>query len=408
MKKQTASAIFAIALVVCFLLPGHAAWAQFGTPGPRGINLGPVELHPGLAVSETYTDNFFLEPDKDSEWITTISPSLNVHLPLRRHAFDFDYHSDIFRHVNFTNDDVEHHYLSGRFTFDFPGGLLIRVGHEWAALSNPPTFKGEDPFDYKSNVSTLESSYSFTDRYSIGLRYTHSFIRFDDTPDDFDDRDFDDVTLDLNYRILPKTTVFLRGGWAYERYPNREPISTDNHEYRVWLGARTTPAAKIVGFLGGGFSRREWVDDEAGEPIDAFTAEGDLYYDLTPRTRLGLVVARSIETTMDTTTDNVAFGSSYDLTQVTLTATHAFTRRLTAGLGAGVALREFSGEGPPGVSIVNSDRSDTQIFVDANIDYRIWRYIFLGLDYHFADNDSNVDFEDYTENRLTFSVSFQM
>jgi hypothetical protein len=372
-----------------------------------GVRVGPVRLHPGVGVSETYTSNLYLEPDEIYDWITTISPFLEATLPFRRHEFVLNYQTDIVRHAREEDQDYEEHFVSGLFTFDFPGGLVVEAGHEWAALTNVAVSEFDNNHDYKSNVSTLDMEYQFANRWSVGVGYGHEFERFDNDFDELDDRDVDDIALRLFYRIFPKTSVFLEGGWQYERFPERDLISTDSYEYRVWGGVRTTPAAKIVGSIGGGYSKRDWVGDDAGDNVDAFTISGDLFYDLTPRTRLSLRASRSIQSTTITTTDTPVFGSSYTETLVSVGVSQAFTPRFTTSASVTYGLSEFSGEGAfadPGLD----DREDDRFQGELALRYRAWKYLGLGLSYRYSDNNSNFDPEDYTEHSAMFTISFRL
>jgi hypothetical protein len=375
---------------------------QAGQAAEGGVRLGPLRVHPGIAVTETFTDNYFLDKDdKRSEWITTVSPSLVLHLPIRRHSVDFQYRSDFNENARLHDYNTDNHMLAGRFTLDFPGGLLIKAGHQWIYNNNPATTFGEENKRFMDNLSTVEAVYRFSDRYSVGARYGHTVHRFDEERFDLDDSDKDDVALEVGYRILPKTTLFLEGGWTGTQYPNRDPVSFDNDLYRVWIGARTKPTAKIVGELKGGWSRKVFQDDRVGDDVSTYGFEGSLHYDPTPYTRLGLVLFRRIEDTQFTTTQSVAYGATYNTTGGTFQATQRFTPRLSARGSVGLVYDQYNEEG-----ITGEKRKDTRFQGGLGIDYKIWKWIVLGSSYRFTRNDSNVDMEDYTENRFMAHVSF--
>lgn len=405
MRRYSISPGLSAGILVLFLLLAvvQGAWCVKIELGKEGrIHVGPLRIHPGVVISETYTDNYFLEPDDERwEWITTISPNLTIHLPLRRHSVEFEYRSDFGENYRHNEYNADHHFLKGIFNLNFPGGLAINVGHLWVADSNPPIFNGDDRKRYKDNVSFLSAGYRFSDRYSVGVVYRHHFRRFNRGPFDADDHDKDDVALDLNYRILPKTTVFLESGYTNTRYPERDLISYDNDEYRVWLGAKTDVTAKIVGVLKGGWSLKVWDDDRVGDDVSTFGMEGDLYYDLTPRTRLSLILFRRIQDTTFTTTENVAFGSSFTTTGGTFEVRQAFAPRFDAYGNVGFTYNEYNEEGP-----VRKVREDYLFQGSVGLDYRIWKWITLGALYNFLNNDSNFDEEDYTENRVMIYGSF--
>ena len=368
-----------------------------------GIRLGPVIVHPGVSVSETYTDNYFLEPEDQerSDWITTLTPHLDVILPFRRHSFEINYHSDIFRNAKRGEYDIEHHYAGGTLTLDFPGGLIVKAGHQFAAQSNPPTFLGDVFKKFQRHRSSLEAEYRFSDRYSVGMAYAHTIRRFDRTVFEDDDYDQDSLALDIYYKILPKTSMFVEGGWDFTRYPERGPISNDSNRYRVWMGLRTNATAKIVGILKGGWTYKVWDDEDAGDNISMFGMEGDLYYDITPRTRMSLVMFRRVNDTSTTTTENVAYGTSYTVTGGSFRLRQSIGKRLSVFGLAGAELAKYNEEGA-----VGKRREDTKLYASVGGDYRLWQWLTLGFNYRYTNNDSNFNTEDFVENRVMMYLSF--
>ncbi len=366
-------------------------------PGREGgVRLGPLRVHAGVAISETYTDNYFLDPDsRRSEWITAVSPTAVLHLPIGRHSVDMEYRSDFFINAKYNEYNTDNHLVHPHFTLDFPGGLMIKGGHMFAVLSNPPTVPGDTLKRFYDNVSNLGAEYRFSDRYSVAALYAHGFHRMEKDQFSVDDSDRDDVTLNLNYRVLPKTSVFLEGGWTRTTYPSRGLLNSDNDLYRVWIGARTTPAAKIVGSLKGGWSYKTFDDEQAGAPVSTYGVEGNLSYELTPRTRFSLILFRRIEDTQFTTTRNVAFGSSYTATGGALEARQLFPPRLSAYIMVGLEHDQYSEQG-----LFGEKRMDTLVQAGLGLDYRFMRWLTLGLNYKFTNNDSNIEGEGYRENRV--------
>jgi hypothetical protein len=379
--------------------------------GPQGgIRLGPVRIHPGVVVSQYFTDNYFLDPfDEEDVWVTVISPNLQVHLPLRRHSFDFDYRSDIEINSRYSDVEANHHTLGGFFNLDFPGGLIVDFGARWTRHSNRAITKGDVLKYFQDITPELNARYRFASRYSIGVRYSHTFKRFEEDMWDVDDVDRDDIAMDVSYRILPKTEVYLEGGLTLTRYPNRDFISYDSKQYRIWVGARTKPTAKIVGQLGGGWTRKSWDYNQdydnrpVGDDQDIFGFEGDLYYDLSPKTRLGLTLFRRITDTQFTSTESVAFGSSFTATGGTFQLTQVFTPRFTGVATVGATRSAYDQR----VEVSNrADRVDMRFRGELGLDYRLWKWLTLGINYRYLNNNSSVALEDYQENRVMGFASF--
>jgi hypothetical protein len=363
-----------------------------------GVRLGPLVVHGGVTVTETFTDNFFLDPEHErSEWITTVAPNLAVHLPVGRHSVDLDYRSDFDLLAHRSQFDMDRHMVHPRFTLDFPGGLTVRVGNRWSVLANPPVDRFDEVKRYYNNITTVDMTYQFSDRYSVSAVYSHTLTRFDKNRFEVDDSDQDGAAVNLNYRILPKTSIFLEVGWVGTDYPHRDLFSTDNDVYRVWLGVRTKPTAKVVGSLKGGWSYKAFDDGRAGDDVSTWGIQGDLYYDLTAKTRLSLTIFRRIEDTAFTTTQNVAFGSSYNSSGGILEARQFFTPRLSTYANVGLIHDRYNDEG-----LFGDKRRDRMVFAGLGVDYRLFNCLALGASYRYANNESNFDAEDYAENRIMF------
>lgn len=383
-----------------------SAWAIQKIPrvsGPKmaqdegGLLLGPVRIHGGVSVNETYTDNYFQEKNSPhSNWITTLTPFALLTLGRNRHNIEFEYRGDFERNKDYTKNNVNHHYLNGRFKLDFPGGLLLTGGHEYALRSNIATSVTDARKEYADNISSLNAVYSFADRYAIGTTYQHTFRRFDKSIYNADDLNRDDVSVAFYYRVLPKTRVFLEPGWAAVEYPERRNPSYDSKYYRFYVGVRTEATAKLAGQIKGGWLRKEYSDSRAGDDINGWGLEGNVEYMLTSKTPLNLSIFRRNDDTQLTTNQSTAFGASYDRTGFVLTARHNFTDRFHLRGNVGYELQEYhQSKGQTG-----PEREDKVFSASFGAEYMIWKAIFLGADYRFMDDNSNIDGTGYTENRF--------
>jgi hypothetical protein len=103
-----------------------------------GLLVGPVRLHPFMGVAEMYTDNVLRTHDnRRSDFSTTLGPGIQARLPFAgRHDFIVDYRTNIQFYERTPSNDVQDQTASGRFRFDFPGGLKLdlegehKLGHD--------------------------------------------------------------------------------------------------------------------------------------------------------------------------------------------------------------------------------------------------------------------------------------
>ena len=146
MTKKNSYAAWILAGVFTVLLMAAAPlWGQQAGPGTGNIKVGPLEVHPYLGLTETYSSNIYLNyggrPSK-SDYITTATPGILLLLPLQRHTLKAEYRADAnwfstYSETNYTNQRV-----GGALDLDFPMGLTFHLSDYFADARIPR--KGPD------------------------------------------------------------------------------------------------------------------------------------------------------------------------------------------------------------------------------------------------------------------------
>lgn len=378
------------------------------------IRLGPVRAYPGLTIKGDYTDNYFLyEREERDEWITTITPELLLQLPMRRHMLQLEYRTDYFAHAKYTYADVAEHFVGGFLNLDFPGGLKIKAGHEYRITSYPPLYYSKDPrlrdprHKYRSNKPNGTISYRFADRYEVEVSYYYQNAHFKIERDRVDDYGKHDVAFTLFYRILPKTWILAEAGYYRMNRPTPlilKPIITadrDSDNYRAWLGLRWEPGAKLVGTIKGGYIARRYDDKEGGKDEDNFGLRCELEYYLTPYDQITLTASREVLETYITTMASPYFGSSYISSGFDLDLKHRFTYKISGSLRAHYTNDNYH----EAYYLGGPERMDNRYIFGGSIDYQIQDWLSCGLGYHYLNNDSNYDWQEYDENRVMLYIS---
>ena len=214
---------------------------------PGNIHLGPLKIHPGVSVNESYTSNIFKEEDHQrGALITTVSPGIVLQLPIRRHFLQIDYHADIIEAERFHKQwDTDSHFVNGILNLDF-NRLNILAGDNWQSNSTPPVNKIDIRKDYLQNRAFCDVSYRLAHRYKVTGFYQNTSRQFDDFRSPFDpsvDPRWDnyvenDMGVDLFYRFLPVTSVLFEYGFTRRNVTDRGLPNTDrdSDSQRYWLG----------------------------------------------------------------------------------------------------------------------------------------------------------------------------
>jgi hypothetical protein len=161
-------------LVVCFCLVPSLSFAR-------------TEFTPAISVSELYDDNIDLtQTNKISDWITTISPSLNLTFASEKNNFQLRYAPSIVRYKKTDNNNTIGQ--SGTLTLGEELTDRLRVD------LNDTLLRSEDPIEqtegvfgarrtrnpYLRNNGGASFTYLFGPEDTFKLGYNHSFLKNED------------------------------------------------------------------------------------------------------------------------------------------------------------------------------------------------------------------------------------
>jgi len=424
--RQVKILVFVLLLMLC-ILPYQGEAQQIPTSTdiqtmqalPGNIHLGPLKIHPGVSVTESYTSNIFKEEDhKSGSFITTVSPGIVLQLPIRRHFLQIDYHADIIEAERFHKQwDTDSHFVNGILNLDF-NRLNILAGDNWKSDSTPPNNKSDIRQDYLQNRAFCDVSYRLASRYKVTGFYRNTSRQFDDFRSPFDpmvDPRWDnymenDMGIDLFYRFMPVTSVLFEYGFTRRNVTDRGLPNTDrdSDSQRYWLGFMWEPTAKIVGTIKGGYYQRKYDSGSTSKDWSGFAMEADVKYKLTSYDTFTLNGYRKpLETSVtENQTPGFApgiYGTYYISSGGTLAYTHKFTYKISGIMNAAYFNDDYTQKG-----LLGKRRKDNRAVAGALALYQIQDWMAFRLGYQYTNNDSNADLESYQENLFfgTLSLNF--
>ena len=395
-----------------FFLPVAASAQEQSKEAPGHIKIGNLKFYPSFAVHTGYTDNVFLEAeDEKGSYLAIFSPGVGMELPAGRHLFQAQYRADIIRYSRFKDQlDRVDHTLNTLLKLDFPTGLDVNLGYNFMRRRIPAYLEEEEKKRYDDNIVTAAVFYHFADRYKLEFNYNHKDRNF---KEDFywqpswstiplkqsDSYKKDAVSSTLYYRFLPKTSVLFELG--YYRLNNNDPTgtSTDNDNYRTWLGFHWKPSAKLAGTLKGGYIARRYDKKAGGHNIDNFGLSCDLTYNYSSYNHFILKGYREVLGTYLGTKTTPYYGSNYIHSGFKLTYNHDFTYKLSGAVHALYNNDKFTQKGEE-----SKKREDNRGGVGVSADYQMRKGLFCRLAYTYLNNNSNFNVEDYKENKILFLV----
>lgn len=382
-----------------------------------GVLVGPLRLHPHMGVAQMYTDNVFrTNGNRIGDFVTTLAPGIQAQLPFAGfHSFLIDYRTNLQYYSRTSSNDVQDQTASGRFKFDFPGGLKIdlqgehKLGHDprGSALDSVITqalgvntwtadsFSGLVEYDGARSGVRVEvgtTRWNFLNNSQGSLRdglSNYSRLTF-----------FGDVT--------GKTSVMANVGvnqQIYDQNKNVDSVMYQTNGGVTWNVSELTSGQILVGYQYLQFTRAQV--DQPGPLLSQFTRTkdsfsnffvmGNLDWKPTALLTISLQPYRTIQQT-------VVFGNLfYVATGANLTARHKLTDSTTLNVNLGVEQDKFESSGIQTTG--GTSRTDLLKNAAIGVNYRAVKWVGIGFQYVYEDRSSTQT--PFTYQASTFMLSAQ-
>ena len=401
------------------------------------------QFHPYITVKEEYNDNLNLTRDnKKDDFITTVQPGLkfsnmtptrgvtldaNIGYVMYARETDYDYWNananlDVKymtpSHVNFyfkdsfirSDDPREREIFSTEADNKYLLSTLVERSVYWRNVAAPTIeyqFGPEDRVgvNYRNNIYRAESetaqdstenyvnpfiSYWFNRQNGIYLEYGYTKGSFDDSPDLEGHR----VSGRYINRFSPKSSVFAEYAYMTRKFDdvsgpdnaNREAYSDyDINEAALGITHAFTPtltASAQAGYF--------VQNPKSGENEDGFSYKAELR-NADARTTYQISAEGGYREDFFTS-ENLGFTKYH---RITGSARHALDRRLSVGCRGSVEWAEYN----------DPERTDTIWGVSATASYQPLRWLTLSLELTHNENQSDLEIDEYKENRAMISVT---
>jgi hypothetical protein len=371
----------------------------YGTYG--SIRLGPLNITPYVITRGSYTDNVFLtKRNQKADFYFSVLPGLKFRLrPIGRHGFYLNYEADYARYGTYDEADYFVHSADAALDLDLPKGFRLKIGDKITSGADPPDFEGDRTAPYFHNRARIEGTYTFMDRFTLGLKYAHELKDYKRRGDEIDNFDTYTGAGSLRFRILARTSMLLE--YTYSATDYRKARTTQNsYASIINTGITWDITPKTRGGVRGGYVVRDYYVLDRRE--DTVYVSADISHEITSRT---IFTLRALRDVFDTSLadDNLRFSSSYYSNQVSSTLRHTY-RKFTGSIGGDYIYDRYLHDD----LVAGKKRRDHVWRGWAGIDYEMQRWIKLGVKYRYTDLDSNFDSEDYIENLISGFVTLSL
>jgi hypothetical protein len=382
-------------------------WTQWIGPGTERIKAGPVEVHPFVGVTESYSDNIYRSfggLPKQEDYITTLSPGVQLRLPVRQHTFQLDYRADVSLYAKNPETNYTNQTGGGAMNLNFPGGLNFSLSDYFSDAVIPryakeiPGISGAaDPYrerPYNSNNLNAAARYGFLDRWAAEVRYNNFDYSYKHFYDDYGTFNRNLFGGSLYYRLTSKINALVDYNYSYVDY--KTTSINDNYNHSAYLGLSFDPTAKINGSLKLGWFQKNYENAQPGgkTTFNSFSTLIDLTYNVSPHHILILRGTQLILEDLDT-------NAPYTLMDFSLGYRHFLIWNPKINLNAtiGYGTKSFDKPTTDADGSVKT-RNDEIWYGGIGIGYAIQSWLSFGLNYFYTNDDSNFINYNYKQNNV--------
>lgn len=365
-----------------------------------GMNYGSLQFDPYVSLRESLTDNVFSTPtDERHDLISALTPGLKLVYPFRTHQADLDYHAVLTRYKTYSSDRTNDQFVNGAVALKFGSNVSLKLSDRYMKNHEPRSSSSTGLIvKYTNNTAKASLAYQLADRSKVQLDLGQASWSFQDESSYFRDRREGLFSGYLYYRFQPKTSAFIELDRKKADFsdPGSQPL--DNTMDSALLGITWEITKRSLGTIKIG---KTWKDysDPAMEDYNSWTGMLDVSHRFDEYNAVKITGVREInETNLIGTRFFVTTGAAAEVT-------HKFSYRLSGIVSGSYGTDKYSDPVLDPSDNTYKDRKDNTTLLGLGCKYAAREWLEVGVDYVYRNRDSNINANDYTENRYSLTVS---
>lgn len=370
-----------------------------------GIRMpGQFLFYPGIQLEETYDDNIYrTNSDEESDFITSVQPSMRVRSDWKVHALEFLARGDLGYYNDNGAEDYEDYTvrtygrLDVRYNTFIEGWLQQLHTHE--DRSSPDDVNSDEPTELDITVGHVGFTRALG-RLKLSTFAEHQELTFDNSikggtviNNDERNRYHQRYQLRLAYEYIPNYDIFTRYIYNIRRYDATGMADRDSDGHEIAVGTAVDISGKMRGELYAGYLAQEY--DRGFDDVTEMNYGGQLLWNITGITSLTGGIDREVNET------SFANASAYVRTRYRIGLEHALQQNIVADAGLHYGEDDF-------VSINggSAGRQDESYGGGMGMEYYPAAGVKTRLGYQYFKRDSSIAAETYVNNLVKASFGF--
>lgn len=374
---------------------------------PLNFRVGSFIVAPRIDFRATYNDNIFAtESDKESDFITTIAPSVTVSTDWTRHGLSFSAQAADRRYADNEGEDATSYGADLEGVLDvteqsrlFGGIAFERRFEERGAPDEQDTAEPTEITALALSVGGLQEFGRFSVRVNGAIdNIDYGNVRAaDGSFIDNDARDYTRyaVATRVGYTVLPGVRPFVEAAYDVRRHDDASSRDSDGYRARVgttldFTGVTPGSPGNFTGEVFLGFFKQRYDDPELRDP-SGLDLGGAVLWNVTGLTSIRLLAERSVA---ESRREDI---SSYVRTTYGASVEHELLRYLLLEGAINFSTNDFQGG--------NQDQDDLSFGLQGL--YLVNRNLTLGAAYEHRRSAAEQENEDFAANAVSLFLRLQ-
>ncbi|RCK54058.1 hypothetical protein TH25_01555 [Thalassospira profundimaris] len=376
---------------------------------PNGIPVGSFRLYPKVEAAEEYNDNIYKSnTNEKDDYITKISPGLQLRSNWNRHFLQFEASSEFGIYADSSDDNYTDYNLRATGRADATEALKFNADarlqhlHEERGGDDVPA-NAKEPVEYDKLTGVIGGTYK-PNRFSVGLTGTVDDYNYDSneningttTSNDGRDRTETKGEVRFGYEIQNGYEAFIKSSVNdrnYDKTATSGPnvgVNRDSSGYKVQAGIAIDLDRLIRADLGVGWMEQDY-DNPSLKDVDGYSADARIRWNITELTTLRALASRTIN---ETTTNGA---SSTVGTALGVGVDHELMRNLILNADAKYYNSDYQG----------ISREDDKYTYSVGADYKLNRNLYGGVKLTHETRNSDNAINEYDQNVVMVKVGGQ-
>lgn len=387
-------------IAISFLIAAQPALAM------QNIKLGPVDINPNVSMKQGYDSNIYLKADAPkSSMVNRSAAGVNAAVKFgSRLDLKGGYTMEALSYSRQPNiNNALHHLLNVSLDAKLPRNTVLVLKNDMAQTTDQATSQLIERAKRLQNTAALSVDSPLRGKFGFGIDVQHTYHNYDDLAYKMLDRSEMLAGFSVNYKLQPKTKVFLGYTYGDLRYVEKNTTSNtranDATYNNVDLGITGSLGQKLVGTVKAGAQMRNYTNSLVVNGVTAADKKTVAAYSAQVQWK-PLDKTEVVYYGKRGNVESSYVASRYYTSTLNDISASREVNKFKVGVGANFETIQY----PENTNAAKGARVDENVSARLTVDYSVQKWLKAGFAYMYKNRASNESANEYKDNVFGFEL----